>query len=143
MGAVAAEIRPQIHGTAGALAALRERLRGRGWAVRDTEPLKLTIDCAASGWEGIRPQIHGVPGGGEKAQVGPVGVVHQQGYAPAVGYSRQGRHIAGPAQVVRAGDVHRRRARLLQGPLQGHWRHRAGAQALPRGLRPASGSSAR
>ena len=29
---------------------------------------------------------------GEKAQVGPVGVVHQQGYAPAVGYSRQGRH---------------------------------------------------
>lgn len=38
--------------TAGALAALRERLRGRGWAVRDTEPMKLTLDCAASGWEG-------------------------------------------------------------------------------------------
>lgn len=38
--------------TAGQLEMLRERLRGRGWATLDTEPLKLTIDCAASGWDG-------------------------------------------------------------------------------------------
>ena len=31
---------------------LRERLRQRGWAVAETDPLKLTIDCAASGWDG-------------------------------------------------------------------------------------------
>ena len=34
------------------LEALRERLRGNGWAVAETDPLKLTIDCAASGWTG-------------------------------------------------------------------------------------------
>ena len=31
---------------------LREQLRGSGWSVPDTDPLKLTIDCAASGWDG-------------------------------------------------------------------------------------------
>jgi len=31
---------------------LRTRLRGRGWAVLDTEPLKLTLDAAASGHTG-------------------------------------------------------------------------------------------
>ena len=51
--------------TAGALAALRERLRGRGWAVRDTEPLKLTLDCAASGWEGGDLSAHLRSGGVE------------------------------------------------------------------------------
>jgi len=31
---------------------LREQLRGNGWKVAGTDPLKLTIDCAASGWDG-------------------------------------------------------------------------------------------
>lgn len=34
------------------LTSLREALRRNRWTVWDTEPLKLTIDCAASGWEG-------------------------------------------------------------------------------------------
>ncbi len=38
--------------TAGALEVLRRRLREGGWAVWETDPLKLTIDCAASGWDG-------------------------------------------------------------------------------------------
>ena len=39
--------------TAGELEALRRQLRERGWAVLETDPLKLTIDCAASGWDGF------------------------------------------------------------------------------------------
>ncbi|MDE7243244.1 MAG: amino acid decarboxylase [Oscillospiraceae bacterium] len=31
---------------------LREHLRSSGWSVPETDPLKLTIDCAASGWDG-------------------------------------------------------------------------------------------
>lgn len=38
--------------TVGRLARLREQLRSNGWAVADTDPLKLTLDCAASGWTG-------------------------------------------------------------------------------------------
>lgn len=38
--------------TAARLAEMRARLRQSGWTVWDTDPLKLTIDCAASGWEG-------------------------------------------------------------------------------------------
>jgi len=38
--------------TARRLEALRGRLRRDGWAVAETDPLKLTIDCAASGWDG-------------------------------------------------------------------------------------------
>ena len=38
--------------TAGRLSALRARLRRDGWAVWDTDALKVTIDCAASGWDG-------------------------------------------------------------------------------------------
>lgn len=38
--------------TAGRLAELREQLGRRGWAVAESDPLKLTIDCAASGWDG-------------------------------------------------------------------------------------------
>ena len=34
------------------LEAVRVRLGQRGWAISDTDPLKLTIDCAASGWAG-------------------------------------------------------------------------------------------
>lgn len=34
------------------LETLRERLRGNGWAIAETDPLKLTVDCAASGWTG-------------------------------------------------------------------------------------------
>ena len=38
--------------TAGRLEDLRRRLEERGWTLWNTDPLKLTIDCAASGWEG-------------------------------------------------------------------------------------------
>lgn len=34
------------------LEALRRRLRGSGWVLAETDPLKLTVDCAASGWTG-------------------------------------------------------------------------------------------
>lgn len=34
------------------LAETRRLLRQRGWQVSDTDPLKLTVDCAASGWNG-------------------------------------------------------------------------------------------
>lgn len=34
------------------LETLRGQLRRRGWAVAETDPLRLTIDCAASGWDG-------------------------------------------------------------------------------------------
>ena len=30
----------------------RRRLRERGWTLWDTDPLKVTVDCAASGWTG-------------------------------------------------------------------------------------------
>ena len=35
------------------LDALRQQLRKHGWAVLETDPLKVTIDCAASGWDGF------------------------------------------------------------------------------------------
>ena len=35
------------------LEVLRTQLRRRGWTVWETDPLKLTIDCAASGWDGF------------------------------------------------------------------------------------------
>ena len=38
--------------TAARLEDLRARLREMGWTVSDSDPLKLTIDCAASGWDG-------------------------------------------------------------------------------------------
>ncbi len=38
--------------TAARMEDVRRCLRQRGWTVWDTDPLKLTIDCAASGWEG-------------------------------------------------------------------------------------------
>ena len=38
--------------TVGRLSLLRAQLRRDGWAVWDTDPLKLTLDCAASGWDG-------------------------------------------------------------------------------------------
>ena len=38
--------------TADWLSAARKQLRRNGWAVWDTDPLKLTVDCAASGWDG-------------------------------------------------------------------------------------------
>ena len=34
------------------LAALRKTLELRGWRIGASDPLKLTVDCAASGWEG-------------------------------------------------------------------------------------------
>ena len=89
----------------------------------------------------VRAQVHRVPGGREKAQVRPVGVVRQQGDAAPVGNLRQGGDIALPAQVVRTGDVHRRRRRgeLVQGRLQPLRRDGAGAQGGRSLLRPQPG----
>ena len=57
---------------------------------------------------------------GQKAQVGPVGVIHQQGHAVSIADGREGRDILHPSQVIRAGEIYggRRlreiRERLLQ-----------------------------
>ena len=42
----------------------------------------------------------------QKAQVGPVGVIHQQRHALLPADRRQCRNILHPAQIIRAGDVH-------------------------------------
>lgn len=49
---LAEEYPARLAETAGCLEILRARLREKGWAVADTDPLKLTMDCAASGWDG-------------------------------------------------------------------------------------------
>ncbi len=43
----------RIRAAAGKLAALKQELSRRGWALTGEEPLKLTIDAAASGWNGL------------------------------------------------------------------------------------------
>nr|WP_325200850.1 amino acid decarboxylase [uncultured Oscillibacter sp.] len=42
----------RVRAAAGGLAAARQSLSAQGWAFAGTEPLKLTFDAAASGWEG-------------------------------------------------------------------------------------------
>ena len=59
------------------------------------------------------PQIHGVEGGLQKPQIGPVGVVHQQQGAVLVAHLGQSGDFRHAAQIVRAGEVYRRR-RLRQ-----------------------------
>ena len=49
---LAEEYPARLQKTAGELETLRQQLRSAGWVVADTDPLKLTIDCAASGWNG-------------------------------------------------------------------------------------------
>ena len=53
---------------------------------------------------GRRAQVDGVAApAGQKAQVGPVGVIHQQGHAVSIADGREGRDILHPAQIIRAG----------------------------------------
>ena len=42
----------RIRAAAGALDAVKQELSGRGWVLTGEEPLKLTINAAASGWSG-------------------------------------------------------------------------------------------
>ena len=61
----------------------------------------------------IGAQIQGVERGLQKPQIGPVGVVHQQQGAVLVAYLGQSGDFRHAAQIVRAGEVYRRR-RLRQ-----------------------------
>jgi len=49
---LAGEGRERMEAMARRLDALRDALTGRGWALAGTEPLKLTLDAAARGWDG-------------------------------------------------------------------------------------------
>ena len=56
--ALAGEEPCRIRTTAARLSALKQELSRQGWALAGGEPLKLTIDAAASGWTG--PQLAGL-----------------------------------------------------------------------------------
>ena len=58
----------------------------------------------------IRPQIHGVPGGGQEFQVCAVGVIHQQQAPVAMGHLGQCCHVGDVAQIIGARHVDRRGA---------------------------------
>ena len=69
----------------------------------------------------------------QKAQVGPVGVIHQQGHTLRPADNGQRRNILHPAQIIRAGDVHTKGAYSLlrqrvQSPSQRFSCDRAAAQ---------------
>ena len=66
----------------------------------------------------IRPQVHGMPGGIHKPQIGAVGIVYQQQRAVAAAYRRQGGNIRHISQIIRAGDVHRCGGLLCQMRIQ-------------------------
>ena len=51
--ALAGEEADRIRETAGNLTAVRQGLAGQGWILTGDEPLKLTFDAAASGWDGV------------------------------------------------------------------------------------------
>ena len=80
------------------------------------------------------PQRNGVAAAaGQKVQVRPVGVIHQQGHAPRLADGCQPGDILHAAQIIRAGDVDAKGlfslpCQRLQGPAQGFRRHRAAAQ---------------
>ena len=87
----------------------------------------------------VRPLVQRVGGRGQEVEVGPVGVVHQKGRAVGVADLCQGRHRLHIAQIVRAGDVHRRRrfGQGRQGVSQHFGGHRAGQQRIGPGPKPA------
>ena len=65
-----------------------------------------------------RPQCNGVQRlSGQKAQVGPVGVVHQQRHPKGVAHSRQGPDVLHSAQIIRTGDVDPKGGTPLPGQL--------------------------
>ena len=47
------DYRSRLKETIGRLDALRSRLAGEGWAVGDSDPLKLTLRCSERGWSGV------------------------------------------------------------------------------------------
>ncbi len=49
---LAGDFPARLAASAARLEELREQLRRDGWAVWETDPLKVTVDCAASGWDG-------------------------------------------------------------------------------------------
>jgi arginine/lysine/ornithine decarboxylase len=51
---LAADWPERLRETVRRLEVLREQLREHGWVVSQTDPLKVTLDCAASGWDGRR-----------------------------------------------------------------------------------------
>ena len=81
-----------------------------------------------------RPQCNGVAAAaGQKVQVRPVGVIHQQGHTLRLADGCQPGDILHTAQIIRAGDVDAKGpcpllCLRLQGPAQGFRRHRAAAQ---------------
>ena len=67
---------------------------------------------------GRRAQVNGVAApAGQKAQVGPVGVIHQQGHAVSIADGREGRDVLHPSQVIRAGQVNAEGCSPLPGQL--------------------------
>ena len=56
----------------------------------------------------IGPQIHGMQGGLQKPQIGPVGVVHQQQHTVTAADCRKTGNIRQRAQIIRAGQIDRR-----------------------------------
>jgi arginine decarboxylase len=67
------------------LEALKEELETRGWYLEPSDPLKLTVDAAGSGWEGAELAERLRRGGVECEYAGPDGVVlmFTPGNAPA------------------------------------------------------------
>ena len=64
------------------------------------------------------PQCNGVQRlSGQKAQVGSMGVVHQQRHPKGVAHSRQGPDVLHSAQIIRAGDVDPKGGTPLPGQL--------------------------
>ena len=85
----------------------------------------------------VGSQIHGVPGVAQEAQIGPVGVVHQQQGPPGVAELRQGLQLRQEAQIVRAAEIHRLGPGLLQGRRQGLRRGLGGEIGALRQRQPA------
>ena len=84
----------------------------------------------------IRPQVQGMAGGGEEAQVGPVGVVRQKRRFMGMAHLRQGGDVRQVSQVIRAGDIDGGGGgrQDLQRPFQPLRRNGAGAEGGPRSL---------
>ena len=87
----------------------------------------------------VSPQIQRVAGAGQKMQISPVGIIHQQQGAEAVANGCQGGNVCGLPQIIRAGDIHGSRCARQGGKrrFQLMGRNRAAPQGgLRPGLRP-------
>ena len=86
----------------------------------------------------VRAQVHGMPGGFQEPEIGPVGVVYQQQGPVGVADLRQGLQIRKVSQIVRAGQIDRRGVGFGQGPVQGLRRHIRGEIGACRRRQPAN-----